>query len=190
MLVRFSRDRVHAARTVRLDLEPASRVLVDLRATGLLRGLGHSPTLSAPCPSLSIDAGQGACVDVPVDVRFAAATIQPPSDLSSSDRDRMLENLRGRDVLDAKRSPDIHFRGRYTGTFERGVLAGELTVREAPRRISMDIAIAREGDGLRARGAWEGALTDLGIKPFRALLGALKLDDWIRLRLDTSWHVK
>ena len=37
-----------------------------------------------------------------------------------------------------------------------------------------------------ARGAWEGRLTDLGIKPFKALLGALKLEDWIRLRLEAS----
>jgi polyisoprenoid-binding protein YceI len=142
-----------------------------------------------PCPATSIEVGEGASVDVPLDLRFEAANVQPPSDLSASDRDRMLENLRGRDVLDAERYPNIGFRGRYVGTMERGRLAGELYLREVPRRISIDIAITRDAGLLSAQGVWEGALSDLGIKPFRALLGALKLDDWIRLRLDASWRV-
>jgi hypothetical protein len=38
-----------------------------------------------------------------------------------------------------------------------------------------------------ATGAWEGRLTDLGIRPFKALLGAIKLEDWIAVRLDARF---
>ena len=48
----------------------------------------------------------------------------------------------------------------------------------------MDVRIARDGTTLAATGTWEGRLTDLGIKPFKALMGALRLQDWVRLTLD------
>ena len=40
---------------------------------------------------------------------------------------------------------------------------------------------------LVATGTWEGRLTELGIKPFKALLGAIKLDDWVSLRVDARF---
>jgi len=48
----------------------------------------------------------------------------------------------------------------------------------------MDLTVASEGRAFLVTGAWEGRLTDLGVKPFRALLGALRLEDWIRLRVE------
>jgi len=57
-------------------------------------------------------------------------------------------------------------------------------VRGAPRSLSMPIAVARRGELLIATGAWEGTLTELGVAPFKALLGAIRLEDWIRIRLD------
>jgi hypothetical protein len=180
-------DRGGAA-PLRIELSPTSRVLVDLRATGLLRAIGHSPTLSVVCPPVTIDVGENPPIDVAIDLPFDAAAIQPPTDISDSDRERMLENLRSPEVLDLSRYPRLDFRGRYAGTLERGVLAGDLHVRGAPHRISLDVTISPDSETLRMRGTWQGRLTDLGIKPFRALLGALKLDDWIRLRLDAAWR--
>jgi hypothetical protein len=64
------------------------------------------------------------------------------------------------------------------------MLSGDLQVRGVPRRVSMSIRVAREAGALVATGAWEGRLTDLGIRPFKALLGAIKLEDHITLRLE------
>ena len=153
-------------------------MLVDLQATGLLKAIGHDPTLTARPEAVTID------LEAPFVVRFAVERIEVPSDLSPADRERMLENLRGREVLDAGRFPFLELRGRYDGTLDGGKLAGELVVRGDPRRFSMDVRGGRDGDCLVATGTWQGSLNDLGIKPFRALLGALKLKDWIRLRLD------
>jgi polyisoprenoid-binding protein YceI len=99
----------------------------------------------------------------------------------------MRDNLRGPDVLDAGRWPSVDFRGRFAGTLARGRLSGSLVVRGSARPIAMDVSIAGRGAELVAEGDWTGTLTELGIKPFRALLGALKLRDWIRLRLRLRW---
>jgi hypothetical protein len=165
-----------------------SRVLVDLRAAGLLRGLAHDPTLTARPGRVSVDTASGK-IDSAVFAVFAVDAIEPPSGMSAADRDRMLENLRGRDVLDSARFPSIELSGRYRGTLDAGTLAGELVVRGVPRPISMAVIVTRATGKLVASGAWEGRLTTLGIKPFRALLGALKLEDWIRLRLEATFGV-
>jgi YceI-like domain len=189
--------------TMRLELSSPSRVLVDLRATGLLRGVGHAPTLSvrldrAGTP-LAIDAGDGVAMDTPIVVRVAAADIEPPADVPAADRDKMRENMLGPEVLDVARFPNIDFRGRSVGSLEGATLSGDLEIRGSARPISMRLRGARDpghpsgssgAAKLAVHGAWEGRLTDLGIKPYRALLGALRLDDWIRIRLEALFAVR
>jgi hypothetical protein len=171
---------------MRLELSPETRVLIDLRATGLLRAIGHDPTLTARPERQQIDIGEAPTIEAPIDVRFQARAIEPPKDIPPADRERMRENMCGREVLDVSRFPTIELHGRYVGTRERGMLSGDLYVRGAPRRLSVPIQVLWSEGPILARGAWEGRLTDLGIKPFKALLGALKLEDWIRLRLEAS----
>ncbi len=168
---------------MRLELSPDSRVLVDLRATGLLRAVGHDPTLLAHPEPFALEVGDGP-VDAAVVVHVRALAMHPPEHLGAGDRQKMHENMLGADVLDAARFPVVEWRGRFTGDTRRGKLSGELVIRGRAYRVDMDVEVVREDAGLRARCAWEGRLTDLGIKPFKALLGALRLEDWIRLRVD------
>jgi polyisoprenoid-binding protein YceI len=168
---------------MRLVLEDRPCVKIDLRATGLLGGLGHDPTLSAHAGRLEVEVGEGP-LDIPVEVRFEAAAIEVPTDIPVSDRLKMRDNMLSSEVLDAVRYPHVDFRGRYAGTLEHGTLSGDLVVRGAPRPWSMSVSVARSGEHLVATGRWEGRLTALGIKPFRALLGALKLEDRVVLRLE------
>jgi hypothetical protein len=176
---------------MRLELSPDSRVLVDLRAAGLLRAVAHDPTLRAVTPPLVLTLPDAdGPLDVAVDAQFAVDAIEPPAGISAADRDQMRDNLRGADVLDAARWPTLDFHGRYAGTLSRGTLSGDLVVRGAPRPVTLDVTVSREARDFVARGAWEGRLTQLGVKPFHALLGALKLKDWIRLRLQLVWAVR
>jgi hypothetical protein len=168
---------------MRLQLSSDSRVFIDLRATGLLRAIGHDPTLTARPEPVWFEADTGP-LDVPVEVRFSADRIDPPEDIGPSDGDKMRDNLRGADVLHVARYPSIDLRGRYRGSLEGGRLEGELVVRGAPRRIAMDVVVAHDGYARTARGSWSGRLTDLGIKPFKALMGALRLEDWIQIRVE------
>ncbi len=177
-----------------LDLDGGpSRVCIDLRATGPLAVLGHDPTLSARPDPFTIEAlepaGAAGAIEAAVEVRFPVDAIEPPVGMSASDRARMRENLLSRDVLDASRHPHVVLRGRYAGTLEAGTLSGDLLVRGSPRPFSLQVRVAGGGGegafaGLALSGRWEGRLTDLGVKPFKALLGALRLEDWIALRID------
>jgi hypothetical protein len=168
---------------MRLTLQDGSRLLIDLRATGLLRAIAHSPTLTARPDRVTVDLAEPPG-DAHVEASFRADAIEAPADVPASDRSKMVENLRSHEVLDARRFPTIDFRGRYVGTLEAGTLSGDLQVRGAPRRVSMAIRVSRQDGALLATGAWEGRLTDLGIRPFKALLGAIKLEDRITLRLE------
>jgi polyisoprenoid-binding protein YceI len=176
---------------MRLDLLDDSRVFIDLRASGLLAGVAHDPTLVAvPEPAaIDVDLEHGD-VDAPVHVRFAAAEIEPPQELKGADRDKLRANLLGPEVLDASHHARIELRGRYVGTLAQGTLSGDLEIRGRPRAIAIPVDVEREASRLIATGSWEGTLSALGIKPFRALLGALKLADWVRIRLDARLAIR
>jgi hypothetical protein len=164
---------------MRFELTPDTRVFIDLRATGLLRAVGHDPRLSArPEPaSIELDDGQ-------VALRFPVADIEPLGDLSDPDRRKLLAHLRGAEVLYASRYPALEVRARYVGTVESGELRGQLVVRGQARDIALNLRTTQQWDVLVAAGVWEGTLSELGIKPFKALFGALQLKDWIGLRVE------
>jgi hypothetical protein len=169
---------------MRLQLTSDSRVLLDLRSTGLLRAVAHHPTLTARLDPVWLEVPDGAAIDLPVEVRFRSDLIEPAEDLAPSDRDKMRANLRGPEVLDVARFPTVDLRARYTGTLERGRLEGELSVRGSPFGLTMEVLIAQDGYARTVRGTWSGRLTEVGVKPFRSFLGALRLEDWIRVRVE------
>jgi hypothetical protein len=173
---------------MRLRLAPDSRILIDLRGAGVLRALTHSPTLVArPEPLEVVVDGGGERFASDLEARVLASSIEPPADIASSDREKMRDNLLGPEVLDAGRFPALVLRGRYEGSLAGGTLAGRLDVRGTPRSITLPIAVARSGGVLVATGTWEGRLTELGVPPFRALFGAIRLGDWIRLRVEARF---
>jgi len=172
---------------MRLRLASGSRVLIDLRATGVLRALAHSPSLVArPEPLEVLAEGERFACDV--EARVPASSIEPPAGIPASDSDKMRDNLLGPGVLDARRFPALVFRGRYEGSIAGGTLTGQLDVRGAPRALSMGVAIARQDGLFVATGAWERKLSDLGVPPFKALFGAIRLEDWVRLRLEARFE--
>jgi hypothetical protein len=170
---------------MRFQVLDSSRVFIDLRAAGLLRAMAHSPTLRAIPEPFALEFVEGAAV---VSARFRVEAIELPEGMSAGDRHKMRENLLGPDVLDAARHPAVEFRGRYAGTTEAGTLSGDLVVRGVPARVSIPVRVARQWETFAADGAWQGTLGGLGVKPYRALLGAIKLEDWIGLRLETRFR--
>jgi hypothetical protein len=174
---------------MRLELVRAARVLIDLRTAGLLQGFGHDPTLTAQSEPFAVDLGEGE-TEAAVVAMFRVDAIEPPAHFAPADRNKMRDNLLGHDVLDAPRFPTVDLRARYRGSLDGGTLAGELVVRGIARRIVIPVVVSRRGDERVAAGSWEGALTDLGIKPFRALLGALRLKDWVRLRFEATFAAR
>jgi YceI-like protein len=167
-----------------VKLSPESVAYVDLRAKGLLGMMDHDVTLSARLEPCAIERVEEGPLDLAVEASLRAANLEPPGELSAADREKMKKNLLERDVLDADRWPTLSFSGRFTGTKAKGTLAGQLVVRGEPRAVAFEVAVEEKNGTLHARGEWEGTLRALGIKPFKALLGALRLEDWARIRLE------
>jgi hypothetical protein len=128
-------------------------------------------------------------LDAPFVLRFPVRDIEPPNDIPEPDRAKMASNLRGPEVLDAATFPVVEVRARFAGSAEQGRIDGDIVVRGAAHPFAMELRGARDGDDLVVTGRWEGTLRGLGIKPFRALLGALTLKDWLALRVEARGRV-
>ena len=172
---------------MRLTLTDDSRVHVDVRSKGLIAALDHELTFTGHPDPFTVEVGETTPLDIAVEARVPIARLDPPPSASKFDRDKMLDNLRGRDVLDMDRTPVLCLRGRYRGELDKGELEGDLFVRGAPKHVKLPVEIVRSFDVYRVRAVWEGSQTELGIKPFRALFGALKLSDYARIRLDLTF---
>jgi YceI-like domain len=100
-----------------------------------------------------------------------------PSELSARDRAEVERTAREA-VLQAGRYPQICYRGRWVGSG----LSGELELRG--RRASLQVP-AEERDG-RLIGEVELRPSLWGIEPYTAMLGALRVQDRVRLRFDMA----
>ncbi len=157
-----------------------SLVTVSVASKPIL-GMKHEPVIGAAPPRTRIelvetDGRVSADVSFELDPRELA-----PGSHGRADSEKIRANLVGKDVLDADRFPTIIVKGRYEGTRTEGKLDARITLRGVPQHVTFPVTIRHEGERLRVQGEWEGTLTSLGIKPFRALLGALTLKDWVRL---------
>jgi hypothetical protein len=102
-----------------------------------------------------------------------------PTALSASDLAEIKKTLQ-REVLEVKRFARARFTGRYTATGDSLAISGELELHGRKRPLSF--AALRQGQVVRG----EALLTpsDYGIAPYRALMGALKLKDRVRVTFE------
>lgn len=168
----------------------AGRVFIDVEAAGLLKALAHDRTFSAPAPNFEVTADADAqTLDVPVAFAFPAEALVPDAEgLSKREYRQMLDNLRGRDVLDTQRHPEISFAGTYRGNWQAGVLEGALTLRGKPQALELAVTVVRTGNDVRVEGEWTGTLAALGIKPFTAMLGTIKLKEYARVGFEVAFR--
>lgn len=96
--------------------------------------------------------------------------------LSDSDRRKIGENL-AQDVLHLDRFPEASFRGQIVGG---SAVEGELTL--AGRSASVRVPVQAAGG--RLRGEVTLVPSRWGIAPYKALAGAIKLQDRVRVVLD------
>lgn len=141
---------------------------------GLLARVGHDLRLSAP--ARIIREGDGIVVTVDAASLRVDGAMKDGRlvEVSAGDRADIEKALRT-EILDVGRHPLIRWRGTMDG---RGTL--ELRGRSVALRVPATV------DGDRVRGEVDLTPSAWGIKPFRALLGALKLQDRVRVAFDGS----
>jgi polyisoprenoid-binding protein YceI len=152
---------------------------------GVAQQIGHD---------LIIDVGQWqATVDVLEDGRPAAISIEvdPTSlrvreglrglkPLSDKDRDEIRRNIDGK-VLHGQ---PISFRSSTVqGGAGRLTVSGELTLAGATRPATYDLNLGEDG---RVTGTLQVTQSKWGIKPYRGLLGALKVRDDVEVVIDLA----
>jgi polyisoprenoid-binding protein YceI len=103
--------------------------------------------------------------------------------LSDKDRKDIKENI-DKKVLKTDKFPDITFQSSRVESkgADRATVHGDLTIMGTARPASMDITVT----GNKASGTMVVRQSDWGIKPFSALMGALKLADQLEIVVEAT----
>lgn len=162
-----------------------AEVLVHTAREGVLSPVGHDLELVATAVTVDIDEAAGT-----VEARIEARGLQLRGALvdgrvvtgriSAGDTRTIEEHLRD-DVLAVARHPEIRFSGKIARETPTGghVVDGTLTLHGVSRPLS--ITTERSGDHEIADVSLEQP--DFGIKPFRAMLGALRVRSRVVVKL-------
>jgi polyisoprenoid-binding protein YceI len=147
--------------------------------------VGHDLELAATALSVEVDEASGA-VEVRVDARAIrlrgartpGSTAVAP--ISAGDT-RTIEGHLWDDVLEVARFPEIHFVGKLAGSTPSGghIVDGQLTLHGVTR--ALQLRSERSGDSETAEVGLEQS--EFGIKPFRAMLGALRVRSRVVIKL-------
>ncbi len=151
---------------------------------GLLSAVAHDLELRVTRFTLEVDDESRA-----VQARFEAASLvvvsamqdgaPRPGLVSESDRHKIESNAR-EDVLEVGRYPEIRFASKTVSREGDGYrIAGELTLHGRSRPV--EVTTRREGDRQVAELRLDQR--EFGIKPYSAMLGALKIKPYVTVRL-------
>ncbi len=148
---------------------------------GLLSKVAHDLRLTLPRFEIRLDGDAVEATAWPaslvVDGAMEDGRLRPDG-VSAKDKGDIHGNATGPKILDVARHPTLEFRGRRRGDRVEGTL--RLVGREAPLAFGVTEA------GGRATGGFELTPSRFGIKPFKALMGAIRLQDRLRVTFDVA----
>jgi hypothetical protein len=149
---------------------------------GLLARLAHDLRLTAHKHELTLEAqrirGYCAADSLTVDGVMGAHGLDP-SALSDKDKRQILETVQG-EILESRRYPRIEFEGQVQKrSAQQLTLSGNLRLKNQTRPIVTELM--HSGDRLQA--TFELKPSEFGIAPYKALAGAIRLDDRVRVSI-------
>jgi len=174
-----------------------SRVRIHLDRAGLVKFMGHAHDIDVPVADGRVEVVDGDPARSTVALRFEAARLAlVPGSESAGDVPTIEGRMRGPEVLDVARYPEIAFVSRSVrtvateGHLSRVVVSGTLTLhgRSVPVEVPLDVERVAEG-GIEARGETSLNLRDLGIEP-PSVAGVVKVANRFRLELDVRATAK
>jgi polyisoprenoid-binding protein YceI len=148
--------------------------------------VGHDLTLEASNwkATVTVDADPGksevtATIE-PRSLEVVAATggAKPVSEKDKKDIRKNIVGLLGNDSI-TFRSTSVQARGDSAVT-----VVGDLSIAGRSRQVTLDLTIEANGAERRLSGRLPVVQSDFGIKPFSAMLGALKVKDEVEIGLD------
>jgi polyisoprenoid-binding protein YceI len=176
-----------------LAVDPAaSRVRIHLGRAGLLKFLGHDHEIDAPIVDGRVEVVDGDPARSSVRLRFEARRLAVvPGTEPANDIPKVEQRMRGPEVLDAERYPDVVFTssavagemtepGRY-----RLVVRGALQVKGRSCPVEIPLEVQRTGSEILARGEVEWRLRDLGVEP-PSVAGVVNVANGFRITFELT----
>ncbi|MDY6947240.1 MAG: YceI family protein [Pseudomonadota bacterium] len=131
--------------------------------------------LSFPVAELSVDDPEA---------RRAAGSDFPP-EIPAADKEGTRKNMLRKDVLDAENYPQVTVKSAaVAGSIQAAKITARITIKDATREVIVPTSIVVNGSRLTASGEFEIRQTDFGMKPFSVALGALEVQDPLRIRFN------
>ena len=173
-----------------------SVLAVQVFKDGAAAALAHNHVVSATAMSgrIVVDPANPASARVDVTVPTAALVNDDPKlrkrfgvtgDVPEGDRKMILEHMQDAGQLDIAHFPTMQFASTSTtGSGNKLVLNGKLTIHGVTRDISLPVDVAFTDTGVRGTGSIKLKTSDFGIEPYSAFLGAVKNKDGIVLHID------
>jgi hypothetical protein len=163
-------------------------VTVKVYRDGPLAELGHNHVIASTAMSGWVDLrdpleSSAFSLSLPLDSlvvddpgRRAAAGADFPDNLTAADREGTRRNLLGPALLDAGRFPVLHLHGVAIEEAPEGwVATARVDVAGVAREIRVPARMERTASGLSVSGAFVLTHAELGLTPFSAALGALRV---------------
>jgi polyisoprenoid-binding protein YceI len=167
-----------------------SHLRIHLGRAGLIKFLGHEHHIEAPVAEGRIEVVNDDPTRSSVALRFESARLAiVPGSEPANDIPKVEERMRGEEVLEVTRYPEIAFVSTSVrsqakdGPRVRILVAGTLTLRGRSFPVEVPLEVVRDGLGIEARGGLELNLRDLGIEP-PSVAGVVKVANRFRLEFD------
>jgi polyisoprenoid-binding protein YceI len=165
----------------------ASHVRLHLGRTGLMKFLGHDHEIEAPVAEGRVEVVDDDPTRSRVTLRFESSRLSVvPGSEPAGDIPKVEERIRGPEVLEVTRYPEIAFVSTSVrsqgkdGSSLRIVVAGTLTLRGRSLPVEVPLEVVPGIRGIAVRGELLLNLRDLGIEP-PSVAGVVKVADRFRL---------
>ncbi len=175
------------AETTYTVVESKSSVRVHVGKVGAFSFAGHKHEVVAPVTG-TVTADPADLKASSVDLAFASARLRVlPEGEPTGDAPKVEIMMRGPEVLDAVRFPEVHFRSKKVAGREVSggayalSLVGELSLHGVTQQITVPVKVTLEGRLLTARGETTLRHDQFGMKPVSAFGGAVKVKNEIQI---------
>ncbi len=180
-----------AAQPQRLGVDPAqSHVRLELGRSGLMKFMGHEHHIEAPLAQGHVEVVEDDPARSSVELRFEAAKLFViPGSEPADDIPKVEERMRGPEVLEVAKYPEILFRSSSVKSTPQGpsafklVVAGTLTLKGRSVPVELPLEARRVDGGIEAKGEVELELRDLGIEP-PSVAGVVKVANHFKLAFE------
>jgi polyisoprenoid-binding protein YceI len=174
------------------QVDPArSRVTIAVGKSGAFSFLGHKHEISGPIESGSVDIDPGNLSGSRVRLAIATSSLKVSgADEPPEDRPKVQDAMESDKVLGVARYPRITFESTAVTGGQPGtptldvVVAGQLTIRDVTRPVSVPVHVQLGDHSLSGSGRLSVRQTEFGIKPI-SVGGAVAVKD----RLDITFSV-